>query len=640
MVLVCGRLLTEAVRSVLWIGCKWLLVGRLRTSRSASPTTMFRWRLGRLIGVELQSTFALLRGTVLLNHLLTALGAAVDRDAAVYTTDVHDWDLVQLDARATLLEESSVSGARLHPDRLVLHRAIVDALIESKAHVDAGSTVTEPLHRLQCSSAVACKGSQPREAELAGQAQRLPLCNWLAAVLGTGVCFALAELLTLLLLLGALSLLSIHISSDVLVTMYNVWTAPLWKIFCVTLVYTLSLRIIEPPVATLLLAAGRCAFVRPVRDGDASSSHSVGSIFLEQSLRSPQVVHAAQIAQLCYSTCVLRAFGLRTSSALNMFPLPKLDRPELVSVEPGAYTGGGNMLLTLSSGSGAGRYQAIHLKADTFIANGSIVAPGCSLGPRAILGNRSAIDSTGAHENGVWLGAPASLLYQSAHALRALTGHAIELRAPVRMVCIFLVFLSLLTIFPAAASVVVVAVYNSFSDAGAGAAVEYVILSCLLPWVYLSWSMLLATLAKWILVGRYREERKCEMGSNLANARDVAVELLIEAEVLAEPIKGTPLYSLLQRAQGAKVGRGVCWLGNLCPEPDMLSVGDGVLVAPSVDFFTHKCVPSPCHASGSSRLGAHLPLDTPLPCAARRTCASSLSRSGLGTAASLASAPR
>ena len=104
VVLVCGRLLTEAVRSIIWISCKWLLVGRLRTSRSVSRTTMFRWRVGRLIGVELQSTFALLRGTVLLNHLLTTLGAAVDRDAVVYTTDVHDWDLVQLDARATLLD--------------------------------------------------------------------------------------------------------------------------------------------------------------------------------------------------------------------------------------------------------------------------------------------------------------------------------------------------------------------------------------------------------------------------------------------------------------------------------------------------------------------------------------------------------
>jgi len=616
------------------------LVGRLRTSRSASPTTMFRWRLGRLIGVELQSTFALLRGTVLLNHLLMALGAAVDRDAAVYTTDVHDWDLVQLDARATLLEESSVSGARLYPDRLALHRVIVDDLVECKAHVNAGSSVKEPLHRLQCSSAASSKDPQPRKAELVGQAQRLPLCNWLAAVLATGVCFALANMLTLVLLLGVLSLLSIHISSDVLVTMYNVWTAPLWKIFVVALVYTLSGRIMEPPVATLLLAAGRCAFVRPVRDGDASSSNGIGSIFLEQALRSPQVKYAAQLAQLCYSTCVLRAFGMRTSSALNAFPLPKLDRPELVSVDPGAYTGGGNMLLTLSSRDSAGRYKAIHLKADTFIANGSIVAPGCSLGPRALLGNRSVIDSPGAHEDGVWLGAPASLLYQSTHALLALLGHTITLGAPVRMFFIFLAFLSLLTIFPAAASVVVVAVYNSFSDAGAGAAVEYIIVLCLLPWVSMFWSMLLATLAKWILVGRYREEKEYEMGSSEGNARDVTVELLVEAEVLAEPIKGTPLYSLLQRAQGAKVGRNVCWLGNGCPEPDMLSVGDGVLVAPSVDFFTHKCVPSPCHASGSSRLGAHLPVEFPLPCAARRTCASSLSRSGLGTAASLASAPR
>ena len=27
--------------------------------------------------------------------------------------------------------------------------------------------------------------------------------------------------------------------------------------------------------------------------------------------------------------------------------------------------------------------------------------------------------------------------------------------------------------------------------------------------------------------------------------------------------------------------------GNLCPEPDVLTVGAGALIAPGVDFFTH-----------------------------------------------------
>ena len=105
-----------------------------------------------------------------------------------------------------------------------------------------------------------------------------------------------------------------------------------------------------------------------------------------------------------------------------------------------------------------------------------------------------------------------------------------------------------------------------------------------------------------MLVGRFQEEKNYEMGSGLASSRDVMVELLQEAETLAEPIKGTLLYSLAQRAQGAKVGSNVCWLGNACPEPDLLSVGNGVLVAPGVDFFTHKCVPSRRHARSQPRL--------------------------------------
>merc|ERR1712061_674225 len=38
---------------------------------------------------------------------------------------------------------------------------------------------------------------------------------------------------------------------------------------------------------------------------------------------------------------------------------------------------------------------------------------------------------------------------------------------------------------------------------------------------------------------------------------------------------------------GARIGRGVCWLGRHIPEADMLWVDDETVVAPGVDVFTH-----------------------------------------------------
>ena len=82
--------LLMAVMSATLLTClKWLLVGRLRPSdASAGPQRLafLRWRIGRIIQKELEPTFALIRGTVLQNYLLRALGARVSASAVIETT--------------------------------------------------------------------------------------------------------------------------------------------------------------------------------------------------------------------------------------------------------------------------------------------------------------------------------------------------------------------------------------------------------------------------------------------------------------------------------------------------------------------------------------------------------------------------
>ena len=84
-----SEFLTTITSAALLICLKWLLVQRLRPSdASTGPQRLafLRWRVGRLIQKELEPTFALIRGTVLQNYLLRALGSRVSSSAVIETT--------------------------------------------------------------------------------------------------------------------------------------------------------------------------------------------------------------------------------------------------------------------------------------------------------------------------------------------------------------------------------------------------------------------------------------------------------------------------------------------------------------------------------------------------------------------------
>ena len=89
VMLLLSEFLTAVTSAALLICLKWLLVQRLRPSdASTGPQRLafLRWRVGRLIQKELEPTFALIRGTVLQNYLLRALGARVSASAVIETT--------------------------------------------------------------------------------------------------------------------------------------------------------------------------------------------------------------------------------------------------------------------------------------------------------------------------------------------------------------------------------------------------------------------------------------------------------------------------------------------------------------------------------------------------------------------------
>ena len=104
-----------AITSAALLTClKWLLVRRLRPSdASAGPQRLafLRWRIGRIIQKELEPTFDLIRGTVLQNYLLRALGTRVSSSAVIETTGARRGYTANLQTASTALFTASLPAA-------------------------------------------------------------------------------------------------------------------------------------------------------------------------------------------------------------------------------------------------------------------------------------------------------------------------------------------------------------------------------------------------------------------------------------------------------------------------------------------------------------------------------------------------
>ena len=151
------------------------------------------------------------------------------------------------------------------------------------------------------------------------------------------------------------------------------------------------------------------------KEGD-DASHTVGSIFLEMALRSSDVQAAAVILELADRMSTLgRAFGMQLP--INGFmPFPKMDRPELVRIAQGSYTGGDNTMCARQLTAAGPVYRRVELESSSLIANGAVLQTGTVFGPSATLGNKSATLADEVYEDGVYMGAPAKLLFSTVRA--------------------------------------------------------------------------------------------------------------------------------------------------------------------------------------------------------------------------------
>ncbi len=100
-------------------------------------------------------------------------------------------------------------------------------------------------------------------------------------------------------------------------------------------------------------------------------------------------------------------------------------------------------------------------------------------------------------------------------------------------------------------------------------------------------STLLSIVAKWVLIGRWKEQ-EIRVWSP-AYLRFWVVKTLLRANPLGRLLVGTPLYPLYLRALGARVGRRVTIFTNLAPIcTDLLTIGSDSVIRKESSFLCYR----------------------------------------------------
>lgn len=485
---------------------------------------------------------------------------------------------------AVLEEDVTVSAAQLHPGGVIaLQRVVIDALVQTGAHIPAGVHISRAVPPLMCDAPSKDMGVQCEEEEGRAHHERRPLLAWLLAMCTRGLGAALCDAALLALALAVYLSLGLPTSGSIFSIVSDlVLIAPLWKLLLLVAGAKAIAAILRPLLFTAWLLGVRRLLIPPVADGDRAT-HSVGSIFLELALRSKEVHLIDACCGYINRTWVVRAFGMRIA-ACGFLPLPKLDRPELVSIGENSYTGGGNTMCTRQHDASGATYRQISIDCDSFAANGTIFMPGTSFGPRSVLGNRSLAIAGEDYSDGVFAGQKGghlpSDISSGVRQLVDIRASTVRLwkRVPLKrtespfqvqnegsnitVLLLVLLWMFLLQMIQMITLLAVLVPRRLLGLNAAGVAVPFVFVLICAPWLQLLWYLGITRLCKRLLVGSFREDRPAKLGSCAGTGREIFTLLLFFLDDAADSLKGSAIYNAVQRALGAKVGPGVCWLGR------------------------------------------------------------------------------
>ncbi|MCM4080923.1 Pls/PosA family non-ribosomal peptide synthetase [Paractinoplanes hotanensis] len=278
----------------------------------------------------------------------------------------------------------------------------------------------------------------------------------------------------------------------------------------------------------------------------------------------------------------LRLLGARIGRNAELSTV--LAVPSMTTVEDGAFLADDTMVATYELNNGWLRVAPARIGKQAFLGNSGIAASGRTVPKRGLVGVLSSAPRK-AKKGSSWLGAPPMPLRRTVEAGDAGRTYEPPLRLKLARAAIELCRIIPVMLAVALAVLVVAAVEQVWSAFGLGAAALAAGPALFAATIA---GALLATAAKWLLVGRFRVAEHALWTSFVwrNELADTFVEVLV-APWLFRFATGTPLLNLWLRTVGAKIGRGA-WLETFwLPEYDLVRLGPGATVNRGCVVQTH-----------------------------------------------------
>ncbi|GAB3960010.1 hypothetical protein GCM10027614_80750 [Micromonospora vulcania] len=271
-----------------------------------------------------------------------------------------------------------------------------------------------------------------------------------------------------------------------------------------------------------------------------------------------------------------RGRGVEASTVLAL--------PAMTTVADGAFLADDTMVATYELSHGWMHVAPARIGKQAFLGNSGMAAPGHSVPKRGLVGVLSSAPFK-AKKGSSWLGAPPMPLRRTVE--EADTSRTFDPPVRLKLARAAIELCRIVPVMCAASLAVGVLAVLAFAWRTAGwwaaaLAAGPVLLGAAIV------AAALATVAKWLLVGRFRVAERALWTSFVwrNELADTFVEVLA-APWLVRFATGTPLLTAWLRTLGAKIGRGV-WLETYwLPEYDLVRLGDGATVNRGCVVQTH-----------------------------------------------------
>ncbi|GAB2600789.1 amino acid adenylation protein [Paractinoplanes abujensis] len=576
-----------------WVGAAWLLLfsppGRIAVAAAGARLLLRGVRPGkyprgggvhvRLWAAERLAELTGATGVAGAGWMITyakALGAQIGPDVDLHSAPPVT-GLLKLGRGAAVEPEVDLSGYWIDGDIVRVGKVRVGAggrvgsrstlmpgaRVGKGAHIDAGSTVTGavPAGKRWAGSPAAPTVGKDKAAWPAQRPERRARL-WVAGYSVT------AQLLGLLPVAAVLPALALVLSRSTL-------TGALLMVPAAAVAYFVTYA--------LLVLAG----VRLLGLGLREGFHPVRGRVAWQVWTTERLMGMARTALFpmyasLFTPVWLRLLGARIGRNAEVSTVLAL--PKMTTVEDGAFLADDTMVATYELSHGWMRIAPARIGKQAFLGNSGMAAPGRSVPKRGLVGVLSSAPHK-AKKGSSWLGAPPMPLRRTVESADTSRTYDPPVRLKLARAAIELCRIVPVMLAGALAVLVLVALAQLWQQFGAGAAALAagpVVFAAMIV------AALTASLAKWLLVGRFKVTDHA-LWTSFVWRNELADTFV---EVLAAPwlfrfATGTPLLNLWLRTLGAKIGRGA-WLETFwLPEYDLVRLGPGATVNRGCVVQTH-----------------------------------------------------